>query len=134
MTVFVDLLPRIGEFVEGISGDDVATDELHGRVAFRGLLPENRAGKHRVVPAFLPQVDFNLRVKIKNELSAQINVESRGTRLPRFSLSSYRQLVFVGPDSTALSLLNHLFDVHQHWQGHATRCKTETRENQTRMI
>lgn len=28
-----DLLPSVGEFVESISGDDVATDELHGGVA-----------------------------------------------------------------------------------------------------
>ncbi len=31
---------------------------------------------------------------------------------------TYRQLIFVRPDSAALSLLYHLLDVHQHWQGH----------------
>lgn len=29
----VDLLPSISQFVEGISGDDMATDELHRWVA-----------------------------------------------------------------------------------------------------
>lgn len=38
----------------------MATDELHGRVALRGLLSENRTGEHGVVPALLPQVNFNL--------------------------------------------------------------------------
>lgn len=30
---FADLLPSISQFVEGISGDDVAADELHGWIA-----------------------------------------------------------------------------------------------------
>lgn len=37
---------------------------------------------------------------------------------------TYRQLVFVRPDSAALSLLYHLLDVHQHRQGHTAWCKT----------
>lgn len=55
-----DLLPSIGELVECVSGDDVATDELHGRIALGGLLPQNGAGKHRVVPALFAEVNFNL--------------------------------------------------------------------------
>lgn len=64
---FADLLPSISQFVEGISGDDVATDELHGWIALWGLLPEDRTGEHRVVPALLPQVNFNLRKKKKKD-------------------------------------------------------------------
>lgn len=56
----VNLLPSISQFVEGVSGDDVSTDELHWWVALRRLLPEDGAGKHGVIPALLPQVDFNL--------------------------------------------------------------------------
>lgn len=42
--------------------------------------------------------------------------------------ATYRQLVFVCPDSAALSLLYHLLDVHQHRQGHTAGGKTaETR-------
>lgn len=59
----VDLLPSVCQFVEGVSGDDVAADELHGWIALRGLLPEDGAGEHRVVPALLPQVDFNLQLQ-----------------------------------------------------------------------
>lgn len=40
------LLSSIGELVEGISGDHMPTDELHGRVALRGLLPQDGAGEH----------------------------------------------------------------------------------------
>lgn len=65
----VDLLPSISQFVEGISGDDVAADELHRWIAFWGLLPEDRAGKHWVVPALLPQVDFNLQLQTQSQES-----------------------------------------------------------------
>lgn len=40
------LLSSIGELVEGVSGDHVPADELHGRVALRGLLPQDGAGEH----------------------------------------------------------------------------------------
>lgn len=33
MACTADLLPSVSQFVEGISGDDMATYELHGRVA-----------------------------------------------------------------------------------------------------
>lgn len=46
-----NLLSSVNELVEGISGDHVTTDELDGRVGIRGLLAEDGAGKHRVVPA-----------------------------------------------------------------------------------
>jgi hypothetical protein len=58
-----DLLPSVGEFVEGIPGDDVPTYKLHGRVALGRLLAEDRTREHRVVPALLTQVDFNLGQK-----------------------------------------------------------------------
>lgn len=41
----------------------MATDELHGWVALRRLLPEDGAGEHGVIPALLPQVDFNLEAQ-----------------------------------------------------------------------
>lgn len=62
-----DLLPSISEFVESISGNDVATDELHRRIALWGLLPKNRAGEYRVVPALLPKINFNLHVQTDME-------------------------------------------------------------------
>lgn len=47
----------------------MAADELHGWVALRGLLPEDGAGEHRVVPALLPQVDFNLQLQMRCQSS-----------------------------------------------------------------
>lgn len=75
----INLLPSISQFVEGISGDDVATDELHGWIALWGLLPEDRTGEHRVVPALLPQVNFNLRKKKKK--IKRVNQLNGGTEL-----------------------------------------------------
>lgn len=46
-----NLLSSINELVECISGDNVATDEPDGRVEIHGLLAEDGAGEHRVVPA-----------------------------------------------------------------------------------
>lgn len=37
------------ELVEGISGDDMATDEAHWRIALSRLLPQYWAGKYGVV-------------------------------------------------------------------------------------
>lgn len=53
---------------------------------------------------------------------------------------THRQLILVCPDSAALSLLYHLFDVHQHRQSHTTWCKAgekdihETTEKEIKMI
>ena len=39
--------------------DDVAADQLHGRVRVGGLLAEDRAGEHGVVAAVATQLDLN---------------------------------------------------------------------------
>lgn len=41
-----NLLSSVNELVECISGDDMATDELDGRVGIRRLLAEDGAGEH----------------------------------------------------------------------------------------
>ena len=67
------LLSSIGELVQGVSGDDVAADELHRRVALRGLLPQDGAGKHGVVPTLLTEVNFNLKTHNHGCLSTAIS-------------------------------------------------------------
>lgn len=46
-----NLLFSINELVECILGDNVATDKPDGRVEIQGLLAEDGAGEHQVVPA-----------------------------------------------------------------------------------
>lgn len=56
------------ELVEGVAADDMPTLQLHRRILFRGLLPQNRTGEDRVVS--LVNLDFDLKIKI-NKLTAQ---------------------------------------------------------------
>ena len=40
----------LGELGQGISGDDVTTDQLHWRIVIGDLLTEDGTRKHRVEP------------------------------------------------------------------------------------
>ena len=40
----------LGELGQGISGDDVTTDQLHWRIVVSDLLTEDGTRKHRVEP------------------------------------------------------------------------------------
>lgn len=94
----------------------MATDELHGGVALRRLLPEDGAGEHRVIPALLPQVDFNLEAQERDVIACWL--KPTGTEKPSKEEASHGQLVFMCPHAAALPLLDHLLDVHQNRQRH----------------
>lgn len=103
-TIWTFKLSSIGEFVKRVSGYDMPTDELHGWIALWCLLPQDRTGKHRVIPAFLPQIYFNW------------------------------QLILMRPNTTALSLFNNLFDVHEHRQRHTAGRKTDGKSKEDSVI
>lgn len=107
----------------------MAADELHGWVALGGLLPEDGAGEHRVVPALLPQVDFNLQLQTRCQSKSRLWRRDRPWKVDtQLNQRTHGQLVFVRPDPAALSLFYHLLDVHQHRQCHAAWCKTVTKK------
>ena len=83
----LELVP-LCQLGQGIPGDDMATDQLHGRVVIRHLLPQDRAGKHRVVATVTAQ------------------------------LYLYGQLILGIPDCRDLSLLHHLLDVEEGRESH----------------
>lgn len=92
----------------------MSADELHWWVALRRLLPEDGAGKHGVIPALLPQVDFNLEGQEWGLITCWVKLTIIKEE------ASHRQLVFMCPHAAALPLLYHLLNVHQHWQSHTT--------------
>lgn len=146
------LLPSVGEFVKGVSGDDVAADELHGWVALRRLLPQDGTRKHWVIPALFAQVYLDLHTDTHKyqlcyfngqpcwDLDPELNMrEHRSGQVVLTQAwfnekkglcvcvrKTHRQLILVCPDATTLPLLDDLLNVHQHRQGHATWRKTET--------
>lgn len=65
------------------------------------------------------------------EASKRLSYTSCLSRVPQYWSEgaspawSYRQLVLVTPYPSALPLLDHSFNVHQHWQRHAARSEAE---------
>lgn len=62
--LYKNLLISVTQFVKSIPRNDVSTYQSHGWIKLSGLLPQNRAGKHRMVPILTIQIDFNLQTII----------------------------------------------------------------------
>ena len=86
-------LGSVGQLHEGIAGDHMATDQTHGRIVIRGLLPQDGTRKDWVEIPLASQVYFD------------------------------RKFIFRWPNVGYLPLLHDLLDVEESGQRYAARIK-----------
>ena len=97
----------LGELGQGISGDDVSTDQLHRRIVIGDLLTEDGTRKHGVEPDKIFCNERGLFVKdiVLPAVLTKINL--------------YWQFIF-GIPNRDLSLLHDLLDVQQRRKSHTS--------------
>lgn len=126
-----DILISTSQFVQGISRYNVTADQLHRRIIFRALLPQNRTREYRVITTLFSQVYFDLLEELKIPMKPKyhffIYIYKKKKKLSL--VNAYREFVLPVPDPRHLSLLHNLFYVEESRQRGTPRIYAETNQS-----